>query len=69
MNNDTFADILIGAPGAHDMTGSVYIVYGSPLPRTSALDLTTELTHTDGFIIHGISQQDVLGVSVSNAGQ
>ena len=69
MNNDTFADIVIGAPGAHDMTGLVYIVYGSPTPRTSALDLTTELTHTDGFIIHGTLQQDVLGVSVGNAGK
>ncbi len=71
VNNDTFADIIIGAPRAKNAlgieSGVVYIIYGS-YRRIEILlaDLATN-AHL-GFVINGALAHDRCGLSVSGAG-
>ncbi len=67
VNNDTFADIIIGAPYAGSQsTGVAYVIYGKSTPFV-LIDLKT-LDPSDGYAIFGVSGGDYLGVSVSGAG-
>ena len=66
VNGDGLADILIGAPGAEDGTGTgeAYIVFGSAAGFSASLNLST-LNGTNGFTITGLRAGDGLGFSVS----
>ncbi len=67
VNNDTFADIIIGAPYAGSQsTGVAYVIYGKSTPFV-LIDLKT-LDPSDGYAVIGVSGGDYLGVSVSGAG-
>ena len=68
INNDTFADIIIGAPYAGSQsTGVAYVIYGKSTPFV-LIDLKS-LDPSDGYAIIGVSGGDYLGVSVSGAGK
>ncbi len=73
MNGDGLDDIIIGAPFANNErftslgTGSSYIVFG----RDSGFDAAVNLSNLDGnngFRVDGIGEFDMIGLSVSNAG-
>ncbi len=67
-NNDTTADIIIGAPYAGSpTTGAAYVIYGK---RTKfvLIDLK-HLQINDGYVIYGAESSDALGLSVSGAGK
>ncbi len=70
VNNDGFADIIIGAPLADPngkvTAGEAYVIYGSNSIGGS-IDLAT-LSPTQGFTMYGIDVGDYLGHSVSSAG-
>ena len=69
VNNDGFADLIIGAPGAttsNGDSGTAYVIYGHD-GKFAAIDLT-KLTASQGFIIAGKDNSADLGVSVSGAG-
>jgi len=69
VNNDGFADILIGAPFADGpvlASGEAYVVFGGPsLP--AGLDLSG-LTGTNGFAMPGVKFNGDVGSAVSSAG-
>jgi hypothetical protein len=71
INNDTFADIIIGAPNAVNLlgvtSGAAYVVYGGPTDVLFDLNLDNFIS-TKGFVIYGASAHDACGVSVSGAG-
>src|SRR5690606_1889480 len=71
INNDGVDDLIIGAPGASPngqlMAGQSFIVFGSAIGFSSSFDLST-LDGTNGFIIDGLQANDLLGRSVSAAG-
>ncbi len=71
VNNDGFADLIIGAPGADPngiYSGESYVVFGGTTVGSGGnLDLLN-LDGTNGFIINGTDQNDLLGWSVSGAG-
>ncbi len=64
VNGDGIADILIGAPWAHDNTGQSYVVFGNPLVWPAAIDLLL-LNGNNGFAMDGVNG---CGWSVSGAG-
>ncbi len=69
VNNDGYDDLLIGAfyaDGSAVDSGQVYVVYGGA-SFSSTLQLSA-LNGTNGFTISGVSADDHLGFSVSNAG-
>ena len=72
INHDGYDDILIGDPEASGHSGAYsgqcYVVFGRP---KEALDDPIDLRALDGkngFVIHGIDQDDALGYSLSSAG-
>ncbi len=69
VNNDTFADIIIGAPSAINRkgvaSGVAYVIYGGPSVSNVFL---SNMTRTQGYAIYGVTSQDALGLSVSGAG-
>ena len=71
INNDGYDDIIIGAPNANnnglDNVGQSYIIFGKSSGFPTNFDLST-LNGNNGFIVNGITAGDVLGVSVSSAG-
>ncbi len=71
VNNDTFADIIIGAPRAKNAlgveSGVVYIIYGSYRRMDIRLAELATNTHL-GFVINGALAHDRCGLSVSGAG-
>ncbi len=67
MNNDTFADVIIGAPNSGvSRTGTAYVIFGSHF-LTVAVALAN-LSNVEGYIINGESPQDGFGLSVCGAG-
>jgi hypothetical protein len=67
INNDTFADITIGAPYAGSQScGAAYVIYGKATSFV-LIDLSN-LSPLDGYAIMGVSSSDALGISVSGAG-
>jgi Ca2+-binding RTX toxin-like protein len=70
INGDGFDDLIIGAPNRGpwlDFTGESYIVFGKSGGFDANLNLS-QLNGSNGFIINGINEYDVLGESVSGAG-
>ncbi|WGV24804.1 beta strand repeat-containing protein [Halotia branconii] len=71
INGDGIDDVIIGATGAdpngQDRAGSSYVVFGSGSVFAASLDLS-ELDGSNGFVINGINADDLLGASVSSAG-
>ena len=76
VNGDGYDDLIIGATGVgtvqgeYDMTpgpGEVYVVYGGATGADLVLDRST-LDGTRGFALTGIANGDMLGQSVSSAG-
>ncbi len=67
VNNDTFADVIIGAPHAGStLSGTVYVIYGNAESQ-DLIDLNT-LSVVDGYSIYAAESSDCLGLSVSGAG-
>ena len=66
-NGDGYADILIGAPGANDSAGVVYLVFGKNSGYSAHLDLL-ELDGNNGFVIDAPNEDTWFGDSVSSAG-
>ena len=72
INGDGIDDFLISAPDAdpgstHD-GGQVYVVFGTSSTPTQRLLSLSFLNGNNGFVIRGESDQDQLGISVSDAG-
>ncbi|MDZ7949894.1 hypothetical protein [Nostoc sp. DedQUE09] len=72
INNDGIDDLIIGAPGAKrngkNAVGQSYVVFGGTnLGSGGSLNLSS-LDGTNGFLINGIAENDLLGAFVSNAG-
>ena len=67
INGDGYADILIGAPGANDSAGAVYLVFGKNSDYSTSLDLL-ELDGSNGFVIDAPDEDTWFGDSVSTAG-
>ena len=72
INNDGFDDLIIGAPYAsdsgHSGVGHSYVVFGGTNLGSGGTFNLSDLDGTNGFLINGIAAGDVLGGSVSNAG-
>lgn len=67
VNNDTFADIIIGAPQAGEQsTGAAYVLYGRPNMFFDVF--VANMTADQGFTMTGDVVGDCLGLSVSGAG-
>ncbi|TXI19918.1 MAG: hypothetical protein E6Q62_02965, partial [Nitrosomonas sp.] len=67
VNGDGFDDLLVGAPGALEGSGSSYVVFGKAAGFNAVLDLST-LDSNSGFRVDGIAAYGVMGESVSTAG-
>ncbi|MBG1269793.1 beta strand repeat-containing protein [Nostoc sp. WHI] len=70
VNGDGFDDVIIGAFAADpngSLSGQSYVVFGSSSGFSPTFDLST-LNGTNGFTINGIATFDLLGGSVSSAG-
>lgn len=65
VNGGDFADIIIGANGTNNNTGSSYVILGKS--DISDIDLS-DLDGTNGFEVNGITEGDFLGSAVSSAG-
>lgn len=70
INGDGYPDIVIGAPFAsyegNVNVGAVYVIFGTTTFQTN-INLET-LSSTQGFIIKTHSSYDIIGISVSGAG-
>ena len=67
INGDGYADILIGAPGANDSAGAVYLIFGKNSNFSASLDLL-ELDGSNGFVVDAPDEDTWFGDSVSTAG-
>ena len=71
VNNDGYADILIGAhaadPGGVSDAGETYLIFGKSESFGEVVDLGS-LDGTDGVVFEGIGPDDRSGLSVSTAG-
>ncbi len=71
INGDGFDDLIIGAlfssPNGKRYAGSSYVVFGSNSGFGASFNLSS-LDGSNGFAIDGINADDLLGVSVSSAG-
>jgi hypothetical protein len=71
VNGDGIDDVIIGAsvadPGGRDRAGESYVVFGHTEPFAANLDLSA-LDGASGFVINGIDEGDISGLSVSAAG-
>ncbi|NJL84519.1 MAG: hypothetical protein HC890_19190 [Chloroflexaceae bacterium] len=66
INNDGFADLIIGASDANTTAGETYVVFGGN-SFTANLNLET-LSGNSGFRFSGIGPENFAGTSVSGAG-
>ena len=71
INNDGFADIIVGAPladpSAKTGAGSSYVIYGKSTFASGTIALST-LAPPDGFTIIGLDAGDKAGTSVGGGG-
>ncbi|MBX9258234.1 FG-GAP repeat protein [Desmonostoc muscorum CCALA 125] len=67
INGDGFDDLIIGAIFGNDATGSSYVVFGSSSGFGAGFNLSN-LDGSNGFVFNGIGVPDLLGSSVSSAG-
>ncbi|MCC8996389.1 MAG: hypothetical protein LM517_04890 [Nitrosomonas sp.] len=70
VNGDGFADVIIGGGSAEINgfgSGSSYVVFGKASGFDAVVDLAN-LNGTNGFTMNGVSEMDVLGGVVKNAG-
>ena len=71
INNDGISDIIIGDPLAdpsgYDNIGNGYLVFGSKSGFSAELNISN-LNGTNGLFINGLTTNESLGESVSNAG-
>ncbi|MBX9257495.1 FG-GAP repeat protein [Desmonostoc muscorum CCALA 125] len=71
INGDGIDDLIIGAYGAspngQDRAGSSYVVFGSNSGFGASFNLSS-LNGSNGFVINGIDERDLSGISVSGAG-
>ncbi|MBE9098778.1 Calx-beta domain-containing protein [Vacuolonema iberomarrocanum] len=71
INGDGIDDLIIGAYGAapngNSGAGASYVVFGSQTGFSASLDLAA-LDGSNGFVINGLAEDDLLGRSVSGAG-
>lgn len=68
VDNDGFDDLLVGAPGSDGaVPGSAYLVFGKAAGFQAEVNLA-DLAGGDGFRINGFVAGDLLGDSVSAAG-
>jgi hypothetical protein len=72
INNDGFADVLIGAEGADshgiDRGGQSYVVFGGLAVGADGTIALSALDGSNGFAVHGIGPLDFLGSSVAGIG-
>ena len=70
VNGDSFDDVIVGAfeSDSNGMdSGSSYVVFGRASGFDAAMDLSS-LDGSNGFRLDGVAAGDILGFSVSNAG-
>jgi len=71
INGDGFDDIIISAPSANpngnELAGQSFVIFGNNSQVLANFNLD-ELDGSNGFVINGLSSRDVLGRSVSTAG-
>ena len=70
VNGDGFDDLIVGAMNADpngSNSGEAYVVFGKSAAFASSLNLSS-LNGTTGFVIKGVAAGDLLGSSVSSAG-
>ncbi len=70
VNGDGIEDLIVGARDGNDggaNAGEAYVIYGKTGTTRGTLD-TSSLAAADGFIIQGDMEGDLLGESVSGAG-
>jgi hypothetical protein len=68
INGDGTDDLALGAPAAnYGRGGTTYVLFGQASGWLAQFDLTT-LSGNNGFVINGINIGDILGSSVSTAG-
>lgn len=69
MNNDGYMDLVIGAIGAADSTGKVYVLFGHSGMSQASLTLSDSLAEDGlGFVILGEDTRNAFGYSVRAAG-
>lgn len=67
VNGDGFDDVIVGAYNADSGRGESYVVFGKADGFSSSVALAS-LDGTNGFVLKGLDSEDVLGRSVSDAG-
>jgi hypothetical protein len=67
INGDGIDDVIIGATFVNSSAGACYVVFGSSSGFNPSLNVS-ELNGSNGFAIYGLEAGDVLGRSVSEAG-
>ncbi len=71
VNGDGIADIIIGAKDAdvngNNSAGKIYVIFGKNGDFSSSFNLAN-LDGSNGFVLNGIDEDDIAGISVSNAG-
>jgi hypothetical protein len=70
LNNDGYADFVVGAPGADpngDRSGTAYVVFGTASGLPGAIDLGA-LDGTNGFRLHGTGFNAGVGYSAAAVG-
>ncbi len=74
IDNDGVDDLLIGAPGMNVSVGEAYVVYGrdydtvppaQQFPSSYSLSSVAAGNGSEGFVIHGISENDTTGYNVT----
>jgi len=67
VNGDTFADMIIGAPGANSTRGVSYIIFGKLESFGTSLNLST-LSSSAGVKLNGLATGNFAGGAVADAG-
>jgi hypothetical protein len=67
INGDNITDLVLGAHYANAYNGAAYVIFGSRGGFASPFNLTN-LNGNNGFMVPGIVSGDILGYSVSTAG-
>lgn len=67
INGDGFDDVILAARFTADNAGAAYVVFGSDQGFSDSIDLSA-LDGSDGFRFRGVFFEEVLGTSISSAG-